>query len=506
MPSTTVINNKGREIKTMKSFKTLVLSMSILGLSACSIAPVQVNERDFVTAAQSDVAKIQQEMAPITGPITLEEAVARALKYNLDHRVSVMERTLAGFQLEAGKFDMLPELVAKAGYSWRNKESTRKSLNPNTGTISEVGFISSSKERNLNDLGLSWSVLDFGVSYYTAQQNADRVLIAMEQRRKTMNNLIQKVRTTYWQALAAEDLQNRVVSAIESAEQALQTSAKANSILAQAPTEALRFQRNLMENLNLLEDIQEELQSKRAELANLMGLLPGTQFTLAPRDFADITAHNIPLEELEEKALGNNPDVRKSYLNARIAALDTRSAILKLLPGIRLNYGYNYSDDEYLINQRWGEAGATVSFNLFNLFSQHWVMGAAKTKQTIADTRRMAVQMAVLTQVHLANREYHDAIRKFNRIDGMFKLDSALAQQAQNELDVKAGTKLDQVASEVRLILSTVRRYRGIAMIHEASSRLQATVGIEPEISSLDNLTLEELSAQLEDNLESWRI
>ncbi|HSG62437.1 MAG TPA: TolC family protein [Pseudomonadales bacterium] len=490
----------------MKPVKTLALSASILALSACSIAPVQVTENQFKAAAQQDFVSIQQNMAPISGPITLEEAVARALKYNLDHRVSVMEQTLAGFQLEAGKFDMLPQLVAKAGYSWRDKESTRKSLNPNTGTISEVGFISSSKESNLNDLGLSWSVLDFGVSYYTAQQNADRVLIAMEQRRKTMHNLIQKVRTAYWQALAAEDLQMRVTRAIGDAEKALATSAIAADSLAQAPADALRYQRNLMENLNLLEDIQEELQSKRAELANLMGLMPGTSFTLAKRDFGDVSAPNISLQDLEEKALGNNPDIRKSYYSARIAALDTRSAILKLLPGIRLNYGYNYSDDDYLINQRWEEAGATVSFNLFNMFSQYWVMGAANTKQAMAESRRMAVQMAVLTQVHLANRQYHDAIRKFQRINGMFELDKALARQAQNEFDVRTGSKLDQIASEVRLILSTVRRYRGIAMIHEASSRLQATVGIEPEISSLDNLTLDELSAQLANNLETWSI
>jgi len=506
MFNSNTVNYKRSEEKRMKPFKTLALTLSAVALSACSIAPMQVTESEFKASAKTDMATIKRDIAPVTGPISLEEAVARALKYNLDHRVSVMERTLAGFQLEAGKFDMLPELVARAGYSWRNKESTRKSLNPNTGTISEVGFISSSKESNLNDLGLSWSVLDFGVSYYTAQQNADRVLIAMEQRRKTMHNLIQKVRTAYWQALAAEDLQARVVKAIMTAEQALATSAKANDSLAQAPTDALRYQRNLMENLNLLEDIQEELQSKRAELANLMGLLPGTEFTLAKREFREISEHNIPLQTLEEKALGNNPDIRKSYYSSRIAAIDTKSAIVKLLPGIRLNYGYNYSDDEYLINQRWGEAGATVSFNLFNMFSQYWVMGAADTKQAIADARRMAMQMAVLTQVHLANRQYHDAIRKFKRIDGMFELDKALARQAQNEFDVKTGTKLDQIASEVRLILSTVRRYRGIAMIHEASSRLQATVGIEPEISSLDNLTLEELSAQLEDNLENWRI
>ena len=35
------------------------------------------------------------------------------------------------------------------------------------------------------DLGLSWNVLDFGVSYYQSKQNADRLLVAQERRRKT---------------------------------------------------------------------------------------------------------------------------------------------------------------------------------------------------------------------------------------------------------------------------------------------------------------------------------
>ena len=63
-------------------------------------------------------------------------------------------------------------------------------------------------------------------SYYdfNARQQADRVLIAGEKRRKAMHQLMQDVRTAFWRAYAAQKLHDEVQATIKMAEEALEDS------------------------------------------------------------------------------------------------------------------------------------------------------------------------------------------------------------------------------------------------------------------------------------------
>ena len=56
---------------------------------------------------------------------------------------------------------------------------------------------------------------------------------------------------------------------------ALADARKAEAEQLRSPLEPLRYQRQLLENVRLLEAIQEELSASRIELASLMGLPPG---------------------------------------------------------------------------------------------------------------------------------------------------------------------------------------------------------------------------------------
>ena len=72
---------------------------------------------------------------------------------------------------------MMPRLLANAGYSTRDSDLVRRSQDINGNTY-ENRYVSSERNHATQDLTLSWSLLDFGASYYSAKQNADRLLIA----------------------------------------------------------------------------------------------------------------------------------------------------------------------------------------------------------------------------------------------------------------------------------------------------------------------------------------
>jgi len=484
----------------------LLLAMSAgLLLSGCAVTPKPFSQEEIASINHSDRIAARGNMPAIESAISLEEAIARALKYNLDHRIRMLEQAHANGILEAGRYDMLPKLMANAGYAWRDEDNTRRATDSVTGLPSLANpYISSDRSHNTADIGLTWNLLDFGASYYTAKQNADRLLIANERRRKAMHALIQNVRTVFWRAMAAEKLSEQVRVTIQQAEMALTDSRQAYSEMIKSPGESLRYQRNVLENLRLLENVQRELSAARIELASLIGVDPGKQIALVEPGVMQPMPLNLSVQSMEETALTKNADLREHFYSARIAATDTRKALLKLLPGLSFNYGYNYDNDKYLINDQWRDAGMRVSFNLFNLLSGPSQMKAAEMNATVAQARRMALQMSVLTQVHLARHQYDDALRQFQRADTIHDVDTRLAKLAQNQEQSQMASRLDRISSNVTSILSSVRRYQAMAKVHEAASRVQSIMGMEPEIGSLDDTDLPTLQKQIDQSLQRW--
>jgi len=314
-----------------------------------------------------------------------------------------------------------------------------------------------------------------------------------------MHTLIQNVRSAYWRALAAEALGERVNQTIRQAEDALEMSRAMSDERVRSPDEALRYQRNLLENLRLLEAVEREVINSRVSLANLMGLMPGAEFTLVEPDTTP-TKIAVGLTELEAIALMRNTDLREKMLDVRIAANDTRKAILKLLPGLSFDYGVRKDDDYYLKNQEWRDASVRVSYNLFSLLSAPAIKRAAKKNEALAEARRIALQMTVLSQVHLTYYSYHEALQQFSRADDIFSVDSQLAALAASQTQSATAGSLREISASVTSILSLVRRYQAMAKVNEAAGQLQASLGLEPNIPSLDDASV----AQLTNRVAKW--
>ncbi len=72
--------------------KPLALAAAVLALSGCStIAPKPLSTADLLAGTQADQRAMRKDVQAITSPLTLDEALARALKYNLERRTLLME-------------------------------------------------------------------------------------------------------------------------------------------------------------------------------------------------------------------------------------------------------------------------------------------------------------------------------------------------------------------------------------------------------------------------------
>lgn len=103
-------------------FSTAIASTFLL--AACSATkPHEYSEDETRQRIIRDQAQMYANQEPVTKPITFYEAAARALKYNLDYRLKLMESALASDLRDVSSHEMLPRLVASAGYAGRNNDS-----------------------------------------------------------------------------------------------------------------------------------------------------------------------------------------------------------------------------------------------------------------------------------------------------------------------------------------------------------------------------------------------
>jgi len=479
----------------------------VLAAGCASVQPVALTPQDMQEQQKKDSEAMRKDVEPISGPLTLDEAMARALKYNLDRRARMMEEALAMGQMDVSKFDMLPKIMAQAGYAYRDRTRfTYSSSFPDEHPTSTTPSTTSERNRSTQDLGLTWSMLDLGLGYYGSKQQADRFLIAGEKRRKAMHLLMQDVRTAYWRAASAQLLKADVLKTIALAEEALNDSRKVATERVRNPLEPLRFQRQLLENLRLLENINQELSSAQVDLAALINAPLGQPIQLATTDLKNISdqVSQVPVERLEEVALQNNPDLREHHYNARIAMQETRRTLLRMFPNLSFNYGTKYDTDRYLLSNNWNEAGVQLSFNLMNLFTAGTQMKLAEAGVALADQRRVAAQAAVLAQVHLSRLQVINARSQYDRADAIYETDSQIAKVMRNRQMVAAQSKLDMVSTETASILSMLRRYQALAQVQVAENRMLATLGLEPQIGSTHELPLKELTNQLAQSKAPW--
>ena len=487
--------------------KTVFALLLATSLSACSfIQPEPYTEGALLAQGQQDRQAALKMAEPISGRLTLDEAMARALKYNLERRTRMMEEAMAFQQLEVDHYDMLPRLVAESGYFWRNNDKISQSRNSETGSLSPSRFVSQERSHRVDTLTFSWNLLDFSSGYYKTRQQANRVLIAGERRRKAMHTLIQDVRSAFWQAVAAQRLRKEVLETIAIAEKALDESRAAEAERLRSPLDALRYQRQIQENLRQLESIDSELSIARIALADLINAPLGQELELAEPQLSDVrNTLKVPVETLEETAMVANADVRERHYDARIARLEARRVLVRLFPNLSFDYAYNYDTDSYLLNNEWRDAGLRLSFNLFNLFTGPEQMRLAEAGVMLADQRRIAMQMATLAKTHLARQQLSNAMQQFERADAIWKIDQRITEHLVNQGVSEMASPLDVVANRTTSILSQVRRYQALSQVQAAEARMQATLGLEPEISSVDETTLPGLVRQIEESRQQWQ-
>ncbi len=466
----------------------LLLAMSLTALLAgCTVTPKPLTPSDLQASADRNFREVDANQEPVTAPIDLYEAMARALKYNLDYKVEMMDEALKIKETDLSRYDMLPQVVASGGYFGRSNYSGASSLSLITRRQSLEPSTSSEQDIFSGDLSLSWDVLDFGLSYIRAKQKADEAMISLEHRRKVANRIIEDVRSSYWRAVSAERLLGKLQQLEDSVSTTLANSERLADRRLSAPLTALTYQRELVEIQAEVRRLQRELVVAKAQLAALMNLKPGTEFSLVLPDRSQALPQvNYTGEDMMMTALKNRAELREVSYRQRINAKELDAALLKALPSFRGVVGVNVDSNSFLYNNNWAQWGARASWNVMNLFRLPAHKAAIHAQDDLLHQREMALTMAVITQVHVSRARFGHLTEELDTAAHQMQVQNRIMDQIRAGFRAGAMSQQTLLREDMNTLVAEVKYDIAYAEAQNAYANLFASMGIDdfgPEIT-----------------------
>ncbi len=452
-----------------------------LFLVACTTVPQTISETEAIGNAASVRGAITAQQEPVTQSISLYEAMARALKYNLDHSVSMMELDLANADYDLSRYDLLPSVVANGGYYGRSNEagsssrsllSGRESLEPSTST-----------DRNVwsGDLTASWNVLDFGLSKIRSEQLADETLIYEERRRKAVIKIMEDVHRAYWRAVSSERLSNRLSALEGDVNQAFTQSRALYDSRKTAPMPALSYQRELNDIKSQAQSMSRTLNMAKMELASLMGLAPDQAFTLrTPTHNESPVRVAMSYDEMIDVALRNRPEVRETIYAKRIGEKEMKKAVLEALPSLEAFAGLDTSSNSFLYNKNWADYGVRASWNLLKVFGTSARKKKAAARLKLEEERGLAAAMAVMTQVGVSRKRYESLMEEYVTAQQGAQVQSDILNQVEALSKASSASRQTLVRERMNALVAEARRDTVHAEMKEAAAQIYSSLGYDP--------------------------
>ena len=494
-----------KSLSARASSRIVIFAMVSI-LAGCAIFPSPVSRELKDKLAHDSRERLFANQEPITQPLTLYQATARAIKYQAEYRAKLYEEAVALGQLDVAQFDMLPRLTLNAGYSTRNNDSYGFGFS--NGAIAANPSTSTERTSTTNNISFTWSLLDFGLSYYRAKQLADQSLIFKERRRKAMQNLVQDVRLAWWRAEAAQRLLPQIESIIEEVEQAIERSRVIENRRLLPPLQTASLRRALLDLEQQISLRRQELAQARVELAGLIGMPPGSDVAVVTpleggQKALELTAS---MDLLETVALKNRPEISEEILKARVTESEIQKSLLGLFPTLNLNINpRNYDSNRFLVNNTWQSAGLGVAFNLVKAFSLPAVNRTAEAQKQFDESRRLATAMAVMTQTRVAAVRYGLLAHEFSVWDNATRDDDQIVKYLASSAEVGTETEFELIRAKARYMVSRINRDIVGANLEAALGRIYNSIGLDALPQEVDSHQVVSLAKQLEDSIENWR-
>ena len=450
-------------------------------LAGCGLQPEPLTPLQIASYAADKKARFVQNQEPIVHAISLDEAIARGLRYNLDYRVEAFQTALRVRDLDVADFHLLPNVVADSNFLGRNNNLAATSQSVTTGQTTLEPSISTPRNDLISDLTISYNTLDFGLSYIRARQAADEVLIAAETKRKVTNRIVQDVRTAYWRAYSSQRLSQRLHELEGRVRRAIADSRTLAAGADSSPLAALTYERELIDIKRQAQAIEGDMSVAKAQLAALMNVPPNVGFTLSGRNGAPRSpVFREDFQALVDIALTNRPELRETQYRSRINAKEATAALLQMLPSAQGYFGGNNDTSKYLFHASWLAYGAHASWNLLNVFKYPALINQVDAQEALLDAKALALTMAIITQVEVSRVRLLEAEQELGIAREVLDVQGRLLHQIKAQAATEKASEQTLIREEMNTLVAESRKDIAYAAYENAYGLVFEAIGLDP--------------------------
>lgn len=449
-------------------------------LVACTITPKPSTESERYNQAKRDIAQLFASEKETHTTISYQEALARGIRYNYDYRIKLVNNALQAGQLRVAELTMYPDLKTTGSLYTRNNDYATFGI---TAQGQPTGVLTSTP-RTLRSLreGFTWNLLDLGMGYVRARQQAERVLIAEEESRKQLQLLAQDIRIAYWKAYSAQQLlrEAKALQKILNDTETRMQDAIHDELIPKE--DILKFRGAMLGGDRQLIELSAKLDKAFIDLKHLLKL-PLDDDLILQKPPASITRvqnlEHLDFKKLDTISLIMRPELSGQRYMERIAEFGVKAAILQVFPGITLNQGWNYNSNKFLINQLWIDKSVDVSWSLLNLVSLPTTIDSAKTQIKYEQMKSMALTLGVMTQTRYATSQYISLAKEYSLARKQSENAEALYQLALDRNLASLASKQQVVYAKLQAMIAKMERDLILADLSTALGELYLSVGFD---------------------------
>jgi outer membrane protein, multidrug efflux system len=462
----------------------MVMCMALFGCSS-------LYQVDLPAARQQNLAADrailhQNDIVIEDSFLSQDEAVQIGLANNLERRISQALIDIADDVARSEKLRLLPSLTVNGNIAYRDELPQREFIDSTTGETQLSNSVSQERFQRTASANLTWNLLDFGLSYFRSRQAAHQSEIRRLEQERQAQTLALDIVMAYRQAALAED---NLAYIAEMAEMTQRFKESADALVEERrldPIVARQIERDLTSLAVTAGDLQAEMSGARITLCRLMGISPMSDFKMSTDEFLYSRLESLPdlkqldPEALEALALLNRPELYSEDLQELIQQDEARAALVSMFPGIRLNGGYMYDGDDFLVDSTWTTVGADLVYDLLSLPSGWYDYRAKKKGVEHARLERLLLTASIIAQVHLSLHDYGVRKKQFELYSASYDIRTDLLDMTRERNAAGTAGFPDTLVTErmMETVVGRIQRGRQLASLLNAYDTLAVTIGM----------------------------
>lgn len=454
------------------------MSLTAAALSACTAVSPPLSSPQIARFS----ARLANELLATTqpspsGPMNVEDAVARAVRHNHSIRAKQLEAVLAEAKVQSLAGAMLPKLVAESDYYGRDRPQASHSSHVSTySTSSDMSAIS-------RDITLSWNILDLGLAYLRATQGLAKAHQLQEEQRRIRGRVAEETRLAFWRAVALDRLEPGLAKLEGEVAAALKLAKDAGRDSQIDPLLAITLQRDILNLQREINQIHVSISGAHAQLKQLTDMQGVEDLRLDPSRRASLLDDPPTTMDAELSiALRQRPEIRQHMYDMRITMDEIEATILQTLPGVTLSRSFMSDSNSYLLNAHWISWGTKIAGNLMNLARLDADLETIHRQGQVQRQSAVATAAAIVMQVYVARARLAVEKRSHRDAERFATVQQQLLRQARASLQSGKSGQQALTREKLATLLAEVRALVAFADLQAAKASSATARGDDPDL------------------------